>query len=188
MNNDIKNKRLLNGLYRRLQINLLHPNARTPSIGTAGSVGLDLYPVDNRFVLQPGELKIVPTGISLEIPIGFYDQIASKSSLVIQHNLAVQGGVIDQDYKGEIFVLLHNFGTQKVSFEELQYPIAQLILIKCGQWESIDVELWNDITEIKKETMLTTKVRGTKIFEQIGTLYKTRKIRGEGKFGSTSDK
>ena len=80
-------------------------NAITPTRATEGSVGLDFYsPAD--YVIPPHNQLLILTQIKLQIPLGYYGRLASKSSLAILHQLHVGAGVIDPDYTGEIMVLL----------------------------------------------------------------------------------
>jgi dUTP pyrophosphatase len=84
-----------------------------PQYMTDGSSGMDLYAfVENEITLDPGERKLIPTGISVAIPEGFEGQIRPRSGLAIQHGIGVVNGpgTIDADYRGEICVLLINFG------------------------------------------------------------------------------
>ena len=72
------------------------------------SVGLDLYSPTN--VLIPAHDKVlVDLRIALQIPMGYYGRIASRSGLAIHHHIHVGAGVVDPDYNGSIHVLLMNF-------------------------------------------------------------------------------
>ena len=82
-------------------------NAVTLTRATEGSVGLDFYsPAD--YIIPPHSQLLIPTQIKLQIPLGHYGKLASKSGLAILHQLHVGAGVIDPDYTGEIMVLLIN--------------------------------------------------------------------------------
>ena len=103
-------------------------NAITPTRATEGSVGLDFYsPAD--YVIPPHNQFLIPTQIKLQIPLGYYGRLASKSGLAILHQLHVGAGVIDPDYTGEIMVLLIN-NASRVHPIKKGDPIAQLILQK----------------------------------------------------------
>ena len=103
-------------------------NVVTPTRATEGSVGLDFYsPVD--YIIPPHSQFLIPTQIKLQIPLGYYGRLASKSSLAMLHQLHVGAGVIDQDYTGEIMVLMINAAPRVYSIKKGD-PIAQLILEK----------------------------------------------------------
>ena len=82
-----------------------------PTRATSRSVGLDLYSPTN--VLIPAHDKVlVDLVIALQIPMGYYGWIASRSGLAIHHHIHVGAGVVDPDYTGSIHVLLMNFSSQ----------------------------------------------------------------------------
>ena len=103
-------------------------NVVTPTRATEGSVGLDFYsPAD--YIIPPHSQFLIPTQIKLQIPLGYYGRLASKSSLAVLHQLHVGAGVIDPDYTGEIMVLMINAAPRVYSIKKGD-PIAQLILEK----------------------------------------------------------
>ena len=103
-------------------------NVVTPTRATEGSVGLDFYsPAD--YIIPPHSQFLIPTQIKLQIPLGYYGRLASKSSLAVLHQLHVRAGVIDPDYTGEIMVLMINAAPRVYSIKKGD-PIAQLILEK----------------------------------------------------------
>ena len=103
-------------------------NVVTPTRATEGSVGLDFYsPAD--YIIPPHSQLLIPTQIKLQIPLGYYGRLASKSGLAILHQLHVGAGVIDPDYTGEIMVLMINAASHVYSIKKGD-PIAQLILQK----------------------------------------------------------
>ena len=103
-------------------------NAVTPTRATKESVGLDFYSPAN-YIIPPYSQLLIPTQIKLEIPLGHYGRLASKSGLAILHHLHVGAGVIDPDYMGEIKILLINTAPHGHSIIRGD-PIAQLILEK----------------------------------------------------------
>ena len=103
-------------------------NAITPKRVTKGLVGLDFYSPAN-YVIPPHDQLLIPTQIRLQIPLGYYGRLASKSGLAILHQLHVGAGVIDPDYTGEIMVLLINTASGLHPIKRGD-PIAQLILEK----------------------------------------------------------
>jgi dUTP pyrophosphatase len=104
----------------------LHPNAKLPTKGSEDAAGLDLYSIE-QVSLAPGARKAIGTGVSVEIPRGFYGRIAPRSGLAINDGIDVLGGVIDKDYRGEIRCILINLGENTKIFNAGD-RIAQLIL------------------------------------------------------------
>ena len=108
-----------------------HP-VSLPQYMTEGSSGMDLYASLNQEVtLEPGERKLIPTGISVAIPKGFEGQIRPRSGLAIQKGIGIVNGpgTIDADYRGEIGVLLINFGEEPFRIGNGD-RIAQMIISK----------------------------------------------------------
>jgi len=106
-----------------------HP-VSLPQYMTEGSSGMDLYASLNQEVtLEPGERKLIPTGISVAIPKGFEGQIRPRSGLAIQKGIGIVNGpgTIDADYRGEIGVLLINFGEKSFRIRNGD-RIAQMII------------------------------------------------------------
>lgn len=104
----------------------MRAGARLPVRASEGSAGADLFCVES-FVLASGERRGIPTGISVEIPHGYYGRVAPRSGLAARHGIDVLAGVIDSDYRGELIILLINLGTESVSFQAGD-RIAQLII------------------------------------------------------------
>ena len=101
-----------------------------PQYMTEGSSGMDLFAfVENEITLDPGERKLIPTGISVAIPEGFEGQIRPRSGLAIQNGIGVVNGpgTIDADYRGEICVLLINFGKSPFTVRHGD-RIAQMVI------------------------------------------------------------
>ena len=114
--------------YIELPFVKISADAVTPTRATGESAGLDFYsPAD--YVIPPHGQLLVPTQIKLQIPLGYYGRLASKSGLAILHQLHVGAGVIDPDYTGEVMVLLINTASRVYNIAK-GAPIAQLILEK----------------------------------------------------------
>ena len=109
-----------------IKIKKLEEGARLPHRGSNLAAGADLCCVET-FTLEPGERKLVPTGLAVEIPPGFYGRVAPRSGLAVKHGIDVLAGVVDADYRGELKVPLINLGQQTVSFDTGE-RIAQLII------------------------------------------------------------
>ena len=114
----------------KIKVKLLRPGARVPTYGTEFSAGADLYAcLEEPVTIAPGETKKIPTGLAMEIPVGFAGLIYARSSLGTKQGLAPANkvGVVDSDYRGEFMIFLHNHGsqTQTVSHGD---RVAQLLV------------------------------------------------------------
>ena len=104
----------------------LHPDARLPARATSLSAGLDLYVIDS-VQIDPSCRVACRTGLSVEIPQGYYGRIAPRSGLATKFGIDVLAGVIDSDYRGEIICVLINHGDSSVTFKTGD-RVAQLII------------------------------------------------------------
>ncbi|SPN73230.1 Deoxyuridine 5'-triphosphate nucleotidohydrolase,deoxyuridine 5'-triphosphate nucleotidohydrolase,dUTP diphosphatase,dUTPase [Chlamydia serpentis] len=101
-----------------------------PQYATAGAAGADLRAnIKEPLALFPGQRVLVPTGIRAEIPIGYELQVRPRSGLALKHGVTVLNapGTIDSDYRGEIGVILINFGDTAFIIEP-KMRIAQIVL------------------------------------------------------------
>ena len=119
-------------------------NAVTPTRATEGSIGLDFYSAAD-YIIPPHSQLLIPTQIKLQIPLGHYGRLASKSGLAILHQLHVGAGVIDPDYTGEIMVLLINTASCVHPIKKGD-PIAQLIL------EKVSVPILREVQQLPPTT------------------------------------
>jgi len=113
-----------------------------PEYMTKGSSGMDLFAsLDEEVTLQPGERKMIPTGISLAIPEGFEGQIRPRSGLAIQRGITILNapGTIDSDYRGEIKVLLINLGNEPYTVKNRD-RIAQLVISPVSRANLVEAE------------------------------------------------
>jgi dUTP pyrophosphatase len=111
-----------------------------PAYRTPDAAGLDLeaaLPVP--VLLQPGERRLIPTGLCLEIPPGFEGQVRPRSGLALRHGIGMVNapGTIDADYRGEIGVLLINMGQEPFLLEPLG-RIAQLVICPVARAELVE--------------------------------------------------
>ena len=94
---------------------------------TKGSIGYDLFSLSPATILPKTQL-LIPTGLSCEIPSGFYGQLASQSGFASKFKIFTMPGVIDNDFRGEIKILLKNDGDNPFTIP-LDKPISQLLII-----------------------------------------------------------
>jgi len=118
-----------------------HPHTKLPSKKTKGAAAYDVYANTNLPIwINPGEVKLVSTGLKVSIPEGYMLELYPRSGLAIKGITLVNCvGIIDSDYRDEIMVALINFGTTKYQINK-QDRIAQLILrqLTDWSWEQVD--------------------------------------------------
>jgi dUTP pyrophosphatase len=110
---------------KKVSITKLESKAIIPTRGSTGAAGYDLYTTEFG-ILKPGERKLFKTGLSMSIPSGMYGRIAPRSGLAYKKGIDVMAGVIDEDYRGEIGVILINLGQEDVNVV-IGDKIAQII-------------------------------------------------------------
>jgi dUTP pyrophosphatase len=110
-----------------------------PRYQTAGSAGMDLR-ADEPVDLAPGERRLVPTGIAVAIPPGWEGQVRPRSGLALKLGLGIANapGTIDSDYRGEVGVILVNWGQERVRLPRGE-RIAQLVLAQVTQGSLAEV-------------------------------------------------
>jgi len=120
------------------------PPLELPRYETAGSAGMDLR-ADEAFTLAPGERRLVPTGLAVEIPPGHEGSVRPRSGLALRHGIGMVNapGTVDSDYRGELAVILVNHGQAPVSFLRGD-RIAQLVLAPVARAELELVEALSD--------------------------------------------
>jgi dUTP pyrophosphatase len=114
-----------------LKVKRLAPEAVLPSYAHPGDAGLDLFAV-SAATLEPGERKLIGTGISIELPPDTEGNVRPRSGLALKHGVTVLNapGTIDRGYRGEVGVILINHGTQR--FDVVPgMKIAQLVIAPC---------------------------------------------------------
>ncbi len=101
-----------------------------PEAASVGSAGMDLRAaLDAPVILQPGERRLIPTGLVLELPHGYEGQVRPRSGLALKHGVTVANapGTIDSDYRGEVGVILIHLGDQPLTIERGD-RVAQLMV------------------------------------------------------------
>lgn len=98
-----------------MRVKKLNDGATVPSYGSPSAAGMDLHANFaeegvNAISIAPGERRLIKTGLSVEIPRGTYARIAPRSGLAYKHGIDVMAGVVDEDYRGDIGVILINLG------------------------------------------------------------------------------
>jgi dUTP pyrophosphatase len=124
---------------RRLPHN---PELPLPAYATAGAAGMDLLAaVAAPVIIEPGKRALIPTGLAVAIPPGFELQIRPRSGLALRHGIVLPNspGTIDEDYRGEIQVIVLNAGDQPFTVER-GTRIAQAVLAPVTRARWLEVE------------------------------------------------
>jgi len=123
-----------------INIKKLHKDAIIPMYGSSYAAGLDI----NSYIdidIPPKTRKLIPTGISVswsgEDAINYYLRVAPRSGLSVKNNIDIGAGVIDYDYRGEIFVCFINNDNEKIYNIKTGDKIAQLILTRIERFEEL---------------------------------------------------
>ncbi len=142
------------GVQALIKVKRVSETAKLPVRGTSGSAGLDIFSDEDYIVLDPGETRKIATGIGIQLPPGTVGLLLDRSSLGSQgiHNFA---GVIDSDYRGEVFVVLHNT-TSDPYYIVHGHKISQLVVVPYIELHPYEVD------------ELTTTERGKGAFGSTG--------------------
>ena len=127
-----------------MKLNIVNKsNNALPGYETVNSAGMDLraYLPDGEMVIKPMQRALVPTGLFMEIPVGYEGQVRPRSGLAIKSGITILNspGTIDADYRGEVKVILINLSDQDFVINSGD-RIAQLVIAKCEQTEVVEVE------------------------------------------------
>lgn len=112
-----------------------------PAYETGGSAGMDLRAaVKEKVMLRPGEIKLIPTGLAISVPPGFEAQVRPRSGLALRHGLGIANspGTIDSDYRGEIGLIMINWGPDPVVIKRGD-RIAQMVITRVYRAEVVHV-------------------------------------------------
>ena len=134
---------------KKLLIKKVYPNATIPEYATAGAAALDLrYCGDKNITLAVGEIKSIPTGIAVAVPEGTVAVVCARSGLAFKRGITLTNGIgiIDPDYRGEIFVGLKNHGSALYTVHPGD-RIAQMLLIPIYAVDLIETD---DIGETER--------------------------------------
>ena len=119
-----------------------------PQYATAGSAGMDICAAVNEdIILAPGETLLVPTGFAVELPLGYEAQIRPRSGLAIKHQIGILNspGTIDSDYRGEVKIILTNFGKAPFVIKRGD-RIAQMVVSSYSRVE------WQEVSELQQSS------------------------------------
>ena len=142
-------------MNERLKIQILRlPHGEgvpLPKYMSHSASGMDLYAaVDGEVVLKPGERKLIPTGFKMALPIGHEAQVRPRSGLAVKNGISVLNtpGTIDEDYRGEVGVILVNHGSEDFKVKRND-RIAQMVINKV---EQADIEEVQSLSETHRSS------------------------------------
>ncbi len=117
-----------------------------PKYATPGSAGMDIFAdISEQLTINPGETRLIPTGFKMELPPGYEAQIRPRSGLAINNEVGILNspGTIDSDYRGEIKIILKNFGKNNFIINKGD-RIAQMVITSYIRIE------WKEVNEINE--------------------------------------
>lgn len=129
-----------------VKIKIVSKSGELPSYATSGSAGADLRAyTDEPITLLPGERRLIPTGLFVEIPQGIEAQIRARSGLAIKHGIGLVNGIgtVDSDYRGEWNIPLINWGQEPYTIQNGD-RIAQVVFAK---YEKAEFSIVSEIDE-----------------------------------------
>lgn len=136
---------------KKVRIKTLTDTAQIPKRGTARSAGYDLYAnTTEEIKIEPHTTVPIGTGLAMELPEGYFGAIFARSGLAIKRGLGLANsvGVVDEDYRGEFIVALHNFSNE-TQFVAPGERIAQLILM---EYTPMNFELVESLSDTDRGT------------------------------------
>ena len=135
-----------------MNVKIVSKSGQVPHYQTKGSSGMDVraYLPDGDLVLEPGDRYPVPTGLFFAVPEGCEAQVRARSGLALKYGIGLPNGVgtIDSDYRGELKVLLINWGKEPFVIRNGD-RIAQLVF---ARYESVEWELTETLDETDRGT------------------------------------
>jgi dUTP pyrophosphatase len=128
-----------------VKLKRLRESAQIPKYMSEGAAGLDLAASledVNELIIQPGARALVGTGLAIELPRGCEAQVRPRSGLALKHGVTVLNspGTVDEDYRGEVKVLLINHGDQAFTVRNGE-RIAQLVIARVERVELVEADL-----------------------------------------------
>jgi len=119
-----------------------------PRYMSAGAAGMDLYAaVEETVVLNPGDIKLVPTGLIISLPEGYEAQIRPRSGLALKHGITMVNspGTIDADYRGQIGLIMTNLGPEPFEINKGD-RVAQMVINRVVRAVLAEVDEMDDTT------------------------------------------
>jgi dUTP pyrophosphatase len=128
-------------MMETIQIKKISSEAVLPTRAHADDAGMDLYSLEDG-ILEPGQGKMIRTGIAIALEVGFVGLVADRSSMA-KKGIKTAGGVIDAGYRGEIHIVLWNISREPVQIKR-QERIAQLLIMPIATPAVVEAEQLDD--------------------------------------------
>lgn len=105
-----------------------NPDLPLPARATPNAAGYDIRSAEEAVTLRPGEIRLVGTGLVMELPEGVECQVRPRSGLALRHGITLPNspGTIDPDYRGEVRIIMQNLGSEPVTLRRGE-RVAQLV-------------------------------------------------------------
>jgi len=118
-----------------------NPDLPLPARATEHAAGYDVRSAEESVTLGPGEIRLISTGLVMELPEHLECQVRPRSGLALRHGITLPNspGTVDPDYRGELRVILQNLGTEPVTIERGE-RIAQLVFARFEAPEIVEAE------------------------------------------------
>ncbi len=141
-------KDVLNSLdFKFMKIKIVNRSKHAlPEYKTKASAGMDIRAnLDETVTLRPLERKLIPTGLYIELPVGYEAQIRPRSGLALNEGLGILNspGTIDADYRGEIGIIVVNLSNNLIAIEDGE-RVCQMVIQKVEQAEWIELKELSD--------------------------------------------
>ena len=124
-----------------VKLKKLNKDAIIPDYAHKGDAGMDLYSIQDD-IIEPLTWKLIPTGLACELPEGTEGQVRSKSGIALKNGVFVLNtpGTVDENYRGEIGVVLYNLNTKEPFVIKKGQKIAQYVINAIEYVDTIEVE------------------------------------------------
>ncbi len=134
----------MRGEHMKVKFVKIHEKAVIPTYAHAGDAGMDVYAVE-ALDINPGERKLVHTGLKVDMPMNLELQVRPRSGLALKHGITVLNtpGTVDAGYRGEVGVILINLGDQPFHIE-VGDRVAQFVFNKYERVKAIEVQQLSD--------------------------------------------
>lgn len=129
-----------------MKINIVAKSGILPKYETEGSAGVDLRAfLDKPIVLKPGDRSLVPTGLFIEVPVGYEAQVRARSGLAIKYGIGLVNGIgtVDSDYRGELNIPMINWSNEDFVINSGD-RIAQMVINK---YEKVQFQISEELSE-----------------------------------------
>lgn len=122
-----------------------NPDLALPSRATPHAAGYDVRSAEEDVLLSPGEIRLISTGLVMELPEGIECQVRPRSGLALKHGITLPNspGTIDPDYRGELRIIVQNLGSEPVTLRRGE-RVAQLVF---SRFEAVEIDEVPELSE-----------------------------------------